>query len=165
MERKNRIWLFLDDIRVPNDEKWEVVRDYDEFVSHIRLHGLENYEVISLDHDLGHTAMVEYYTNAKTNYKIDYDNIVEKTGLDCAKWLVAESMNKGIPIPQVFVHSANPIGAANIMGYVNNYLKSFCKLPMVCVQSHIPHHIPENLVLSETEREAIWNAARNAVKK
>ena len=155
---KERIWLFLDDVRVPNDEKWQVVRSYDELVAHIRLNGLENYEVISLDHDLVFTAMVEYYTNAKENYKINYDNIQEKTGLDCAKWLVAESMNTGIPIPQVFVHSANPIGAGNIIGYVNNYLKSFCKLPMVCVQTHIPHHIPEEHVLTEVEREALWNA-------
>lgn len=156
--RKKRIWLFLDDIRIPTDERWKVVKNYEEFVAHIRLNGLENYEIISLDHDLGYTAMVEYYTNAKTNYQINYNNIEEKTGLDCAKFLVAESMNKGIPIPQVFVHSANPIGAANIMGYVNNYLKSFCKLPMVCVQSHIPHYIPEDLHMTEAEREAIWNA-------
>ena len=156
--RNKRIWLFLDDIRIPTDERWVVVKNYDEFVAHIRMNGLENYEIISLDHDLGHTAMVEYYTNAKTNYQINYKNIEEKTGLDCAKFLVAESMNTGIPIPQIFVHSANPIGAANIMGYVNNYLKSFCKLPMVCVQSHIPHYIPEDLHMTEVEREAIWNA-------
>jgi hypothetical protein len=156
--RNKRIWLFLDDIRIPTDERWVVVKNYDEFVAHIRMNGLENYEIISLDHDLGHTAMVEYYTNAKTNYQINYENIEEKTGLDCAKFLVAESMNTGIPIPQIFVHSANPIGAANIMGYVNNYLKSFCKLPMVCVQSHIPHYIPEDLHMTEVEREAIWNA-------
>lgn len=156
--KNKRIWLFLDDIRIPTDERWVVVKNYDEFVAHIKLNGLENYEIISLDHDLGHTAMVEYYTNAKTNYQINYENIEEKTGLDCAKFLVAESMNTRIPIPQIFVHSANPIGAANIMGYVNNYLKSFCKLPMVCVQSHIPHYIPEDLHMTEAEREAIWNA-------
>jgi len=27
------------------------------------------------------------------------------------------------PFPQVYVHSANPIGAANIIGYVNSFLK------------------------------------------
>jgi len=66
--KKNKIWLYLDDVRVPTEGDWQVVRSYDEFISHIHLHGLENYELISLDHDLGEGAMVEYYTNVKPNY-------------------------------------------------------------------------------------------------
>jgi hypothetical protein len=71
---------------------------------------------------------------------LDYNNILEKTGLDCAKWLVAESMNSKIPLPQIYTHSANPIGAANIMGYVNNYLKN-CRLPQTCIRVKIEHII------------------------
>ena len=67
MEKK-KIWLYLDDVRIPTEDGWQVVRDYDEFVSHIRLHGLENYEVISLDHDLGKEAMNEFYNNVHPNY-------------------------------------------------------------------------------------------------
>ena len=71
--------------------------------------------------------MVEYYTNVKNNYKLDYNNIVdEKTGYDCCRFLVSESMSKNIPLPQMYVHSANPIGSANMMGYINNYFKN-CK--------------------------------------
>ena len=132
--------LYLDDVRTPKDADWEVVRSYDEFVAHIRLHGLENYELMSLDHDLGDTAMNEYYTNVRDNYKIDYSNITEKTGLDCAKFLVAESMTKSIPLPQIYVHSANPIGSANIMGYVNNYFMN-CRLPQTCIRVKIEHTI------------------------
>jgi hypothetical protein len=101
---------------------------------------LENYEVISLDHDLGDTAMNEYYNNVHPNYTLDYNNITEKTGLDCAKFLVAESMNTKIPLPQIYVHSANPIGSANIMGYVNNYFMN-CRLPQTCVRVKIEHTI------------------------
>lgn len=141
--------LYLDDVRTPKDPnnewidgipQWEVVRNYDEFVAHIQKNGLENYEVISLDHDLGDTAMNEYYNNVHPNYTLDYNNITEKTGLDCAKWLVAESMKTGIPLPAVYVHSANPIGSANIMGYVNNYLMN-CRMPQTCVRVKIEHTI------------------------
>lgn len=141
--KKEKINLYLDDIRKPLANHWEVVTNYDEFVSHIRLNGLENYELISLDHDLGEQATNEFYKNTQPNYILNYDNIInEKTGLDCAKWLVAESMTKKIPLPQIYVHSANPIGSANIMGYLNNYLMS-CKLPQSCIRVKIEHTINE----------------------
>lgn len=142
--RKEKMRLYLDDIRTPKgeDNEWEVVRNYDEFVAHIRMNGLENYEVISLDHDLGDTAMEEYYGNVKENYTIDYSKIKEKTGLDCAKWLVSESMTTGKPLPQIYTHSANPIGSANIMGYVNNYLKN-CRLPQTCIRVKIEHEVKD----------------------
>lgn len=136
----NKIQLYLDDIRTPNNDDWHVVRSYDELVSHIRLNGLDKYEVISLDHDLGDTAQKEYFNNVSPNYQLDYNNILEKTGLDCAKWLVAESMNSKIPLPQIYTHSANPIGSANIMGYINNYLKN-CRLPQICIRVKIEHII------------------------
>ena len=138
--KQNKIQLYLDDIRTPNNDDWYVVRNYDEFVAHIRLNGLDKYEVISLDHDLGDTAQHEYYNNVSPNYQLDYNNILEKTGLDCAKWLVAESMNSKIPLPQIYTHSANPIGSANIMGYVNNYLKN-SRLPQTCIRVKIEHII------------------------
>jgi hypothetical protein len=139
--KKEKISLYLDDVRIPKDASWQVVKDYTEFVSHIRLNGLENYEVITLDHDLGRQAMDEFYNNALPNYTLNYDNIInEKTGLDCAKWLVAESMTKNIPLPQIYVHSANPIGSSNIMGYVNNYLMS-CKLSQTCIRIKVEHTI------------------------
>ena len=148
MERK-KIRLYLDDVRTPKNpnnewvdgiDEWQVVRSYDEFTKHIQLNGLENYEVISLDHDLGEDARKEYFDNVSPNYTLDYTNIKEKTGMDCAKWLVAESMRASIPLPQIYTHSANPIGSANIMGYINNYLKN-CRLPQTCVRVKIEHTI------------------------
>ncbi len=138
--RKEKIWLYLDDIRTPTDGRWQIVRSYDEFVAHIKMNGLENYETISLDHDLGDTAKDEYYNNVRDNYKIDYNNITEKTGLDCAKFLVAESMTKGIPLPAIYIHSANPIGSANMMGYINNYFMN-CRMPQTCIRIKVEHKI------------------------
>ena len=154
IERKK---LYLDDVRTPKDEDWDVVRNYDQFVSAVRLYGLGNFDVISLDHDLGDMAMEEYYTNAKNNYQINYDNILgEKTGYDCCKFLVSESMTKNIPLPQIFVHSANPIGSHNMMGYINNYLKN-CRLPTTCVHRNIPHIIEEQFHMSPDARTAKWD--------
>jgi hypothetical protein len=138
--KKQKMRLYLDDVRTPKDADWKVVRSYDEFTAHIKMNGLENYELMSLDHDLGDTAMNEYYNNVSPNYTLDYNNIQEKTGLDCAKFLVAESMNTKIPLPQIYVHSANPIGSANIMGYINNYLMN-CRMPQTCVRVKIEHTI------------------------
>lgn len=157
---KEKIWLYLDDVRTPNSDNWTVVRNYDEFVSHIMLNGLENYEVISLDHDLGEESMYEYYTNVKNNFTLNYDNIVnEKTGMDCAKYLVAKSMEKGIPLPQIYIHSANPIGSANMMGYVNNYLMN-CGLSQTCIRVKIEHTIDESHMLSPELRKAKWDRSK-----
>jgi len=133
---ENKIKLYLDDIRTPLDKEWEVVRTFEELVKHIKQVGLENYDVISLDHDLGDSAIQEYILNGSPNYTLDYNNILEKTGMDCAKFLVAESMSTSIPLPQIYIHSANPIGSANMMGYVNNYLKNQ-KLPQTCIRVRI----------------------------
>ena len=53
MKINKRLRLYLDDVRTPVNQDWIVARNYDEFVAQIKLHGLDNFEVISLDHDLG----------------------------------------------------------------------------------------------------------------
>jgi hypothetical protein len=147
--------IYLDDVRTPIGDDWIIVRNHEQFVSCVRLYGLENIEVISLDHDLGDTAMIEYYNNVKDNYTIDYNNILEKTGYDCCKFLVSLSMEKNIPLPQIFVHSANPVGAHNMMGYINNYLKN-CRQPMTCKYQPFPHTIEEQFQMSPEVRDAKW---------
>jgi hypothetical protein len=131
--------IYLDDIRTPVDKDWVVVRSYDEFVDKVNEIGLENIETISLDHDLGISAMREWHTNVYNNYTLDYNNIEEKTGYDAAKWLVEQWMD-GKPICNVFTHSANAIGSANIMGYINNY-RHINKLPQNCVRVQISHTV------------------------
>jgi len=131
--------IYLDDVRTPVDKDWTVVRSYDEFVSTVMYIGLENIELISLDHDLGDTAMAEWHRNVYHNYTLDYNNITEKTGMDCAKWLVDQWL-EGSPVVEVVVHSANAIGSANIMGYINNY-RHVSRLPQNCVRVKIEHTI------------------------
>ena len=120
--------IYLDDERTPNDDKWIVVRNYGQFIKKISELGLDNIKVISFDHDLGDTAIEEFYNNVMNRGILDYDNIQEKTGYDAAKWLVGHYMdNFTSPFPQIYVHSANPIGASNIIGYINGFLKHIKK--------------------------------------
>ena len=109
--------------------------------------------MVSLDHDLGDTAMKEYFNNVSPNYTLDYNNINEKTGYDCAKWLVNHFYDKNpdweklgriqkkslkFNFPSVYTHSANPIGSANIMGYVNNFLMNEGQ-QQTCIRVQISH--------------------------
>jgi hypothetical protein len=41
--------LYLDDIRIPQTEGWDIVRNYDDFVYWIKLHGVP--DEVSFDHD------------------------------------------------------------------------------------------------------------------
>jgi len=147
--------IYLDDVRTPKDKDWVVVRDYHQLVNLVQNVGIRNIGTISLDHDLGDSAMNEYHTNVSPNFKLDYNNISEKTGYDAAKFLVDEfyskyperlemdySTKKAEPVmfPIVVVHSANPIGSANICGYINNFLMNEVK-PQNCVRVQIPHTV------------------------
>lgn len=97
--------LFLDDERNVEDVTWikllpepyKIVRTYDDFVKCIEQNGLP--KNISFDHDLG----------------------TDKTGYDCAKWLVSYCMFNQLDVPNYTIHSKNPIGADNIKGYIENY--------------------------------------------
>ena len=131
--------IYLDDVRSPKDKSGLVVRNYEDFVKLVTEVGFENIDVISLDHDLGDTAMVEWHKNVYHNYELNYDNITEKTGMDCAKWLVEQWMD-GKPVVDVVVHSANAIGSGNMMGYINNY-RHITRLPQNCIRVQIEHTV------------------------
>jgi hypothetical protein len=119
--------LFLDDIRVPTDVTWaeipinqhySVVRSYKEFVDLITLRGLP--KMVCYDHDLADS----HYGHGLENIEIPYDSYSEKTGYDCAKWLVAYCSDKNIKHPPYVVHSLNPIGKQNIESYIESYNKT-----------------------------------------
>lgn len=118
--------LFLDDIRLPTDVTWadipvnqhySVVRNYKEFVDLITLRGLPRF--VCYDHDLAYC----HYGDGLNNDKIDYDKYQEKTGYDCAKWLISYCMERNIAHPPYVVHSMNPIGKSNIESYIESYNK------------------------------------------
>ena len=123
----SRYNLFLDDIRVPTDITWvaipvdqhyTVVRNYKEFVDLITLRGLPKY--ICYDHDLADS----HYGHGLKNDEIPYNSYNEKTGYDCAKWLVDYCFAKKLKNPPFIVHSLNPIGKKNIESYIINYNNS-----------------------------------------
>ena len=120
--------LFLDDVRIPTHVTWvkipdyqhySVVRNYKQFVDLITLRGLPKF--ICYDHDLADC----HYGDGLNGRGIDYDKYTEKTGYDCAKWLVNYCVDKGVKHPPYIVHSLNPVGKKNIESYIENYNKTF----------------------------------------
>ena len=115
--------LYLDDIRTPKTEGWDIVRSYEDFVSWIETNGLP--DEISFDHDLSREHIKYYFDNGghanppnpqETEFR-------EKTGYDAAKWLCEYCWSNGIPIPKWNVHSANPVGSKNITFILQNFEK------------------------------------------
>ena len=132
--------LWLDDIRnpfineegkVPTDKNGEYyninwVLDYEQFVQWINLFGLP--DAISFDHDLAdeHYTPEYFWNNYEESKKFQEwrgESYQEKTGMDCAKWLVDYCTDNKKKLPEIFVHSANPVGADNIKGLLDNFIK------------------------------------------
>jgi hypothetical protein len=118
-------YLFLDDTRFPKNvtwvdlppRNWTIVRSYKEFVDIINKNGIP--QLVSYDHDLGDEAIGEAIS--KSYQSFDYTKIKEKTGFDCAKFLVEKCMDLNIKHPDFIAHSINPVGKENIEKYINNY--------------------------------------------
>lgn len=110
--------LFLDDERLPQkvtwvnlpSGPWEIVRNYQQFVDHITKNGLPSF--VTFDHDL--SVEDQNKNPATTTFK-------EKTGMDCAKWLVEYCANNNKMFPPYEVHSMNVIGKVNIKSYIESY--------------------------------------------
>ncbi len=112
--------LYLDDIRDPSIipqgyNEWVIVRSFNEFVTYIENYGIP--EFVSFDHDLAY----EHYAIMDS---IDYDKYENKTGMDCAKWLVDYCMDNNQIPPEFTVHSANPEGSLNILYLLNNFRRN-----------------------------------------
>jgi hypothetical protein len=112
--------LFLDDVRsaemvfmntidpiYENNDEWEIVRSFNEFVSYIEENGLP--ELISFDHDLD----FEHY-KLENQQDIDYEKIEVKTGFHAAQWLINYCTDNKLKLPKYKVHSMNLAGKRNI---------------------------------------------------
>lgn len=97
--RKNFLYL---------QNEWVICRTYTSFVNTIESMGLP--EFISFDHDLSDTIWTPE----------DIFDDVEKTGYECAKWLVNYCLDHKLQVPDYAVHSMNPVGAERIMSYLKN---------------------------------------------
>ena len=126
--------LFLDGQRNPDDVTWEqfprfeatfTVRNYDAFVAQITKSGVPGF--VCFDHDLADEHYVDMLKENESDPVKQLEAIVdygtEKTGYDCAKWLVDYCANNGRKFPQYVVHSINPVGRERIAGYIANAKK------------------------------------------
>ena len=117
--------LFLDDERLFSHVTWvqlplgpyTTVRSYKKFVECIERLGIPSF--VTFDHDLGR----EHYAASIAGTAPTYDSYKEKTGYDCAKWLVNYCYEKGVEFPDYEVHSMNIIGNQNIIQYIENSKK------------------------------------------
>lgn len=133
-KRPNKTLLWLDDMRDPVENKEgkvpygfdtiEWVKDYASFVEYIKYNDMPY--MISFDHDLAK----EHYTPEK--YWHDYEGSLKyqlgkrsthknKTGADCASWLVNYCHDNNIELPVCVVHSANPVGCDWIKYELSKY--------------------------------------------
>lgn len=113
---KNLLWL--DDVRNPHENNWLVfspipldeltkviwVKSYNEFVEYIDNWGVP--DGVCFDHDLG-----------------DESFRGEKTGKDCADFLIRYCAYHKCPLPLWNCQSANIIGKENINSLLNNFKK------------------------------------------
>lgn len=133
--------LFLDDLRIPKDaiglvpsamnkfywnNDWEVVRNYTEFCDYIKEYGVPDF--ISFDHDLADDHYNDLFSDENwvkddSDIVLKYDEYREKTGYECAKWLVDYCLELKLELPDYIVHSANPVGKKNIESYLLNAKK------------------------------------------
>lgn len=132
------MYLFLDDERMPEDvtwvklpcpekhnSNWNIVRNYGKFCTSIEyLYKHTGYlpRFISFDHDLGRVHYVNAIKGLPANHGTD-----EKTGMDCAKWLVEFCLENNLDFPEYICHSQNPIGKENIVGLIESFKRSHAR--------------------------------------
>lgn len=84
--------IFLDDLREA-PQGYVTARTYEECIELLKNNEVE---VLSLDHDLG----------------------TDKTGYDVCLWLAENEYF----IPEIYIHSANPVGQMNMTQLLNRYM-------------------------------------------
>jgi hypothetical protein len=112
-------WLSYSPIEKPFDCIW--VKSYNEFVDWINQNGLP--EAICFDHDLGMEVALEARAKGMSKRKSRLLKKEEKTGYDCAKWLVEYCLDNKLKLPLYNIQSANPVGKENINGLMLSFNK------------------------------------------
>lgn len=93
--------LWVDDIRPAPDKSWDIAFSY-----HTAIYLLQrnNYDVVSLDHDLG-----------------DIHEGREMTGYDVLMFMVEKKETGGYFPPEVRVHTANPPARIKMIHTIDRY--------------------------------------------
>ena len=110
--------LWLDDYRTPKDyliRDYEItwVKTFEEFCAHLENDGLP--DIVCFDHDLG----------------------TEKSGYDCAKYLVNYCQQHNLDIPQYDIQSSNVVGKENIRSLMDNWHRLFISKSQIPANSAI----------------------------
>lgn len=105
--KKHYAHIWLDDFRapmVPDGESIFWLKNYDGFVSCVMGLGEKISScIVHFDHDLGE----------------------EKSGYDCAKWLIDWCLKNDYGVPDYDIQSSNPVGRQNIESVFESYRKVF----------------------------------------
>jgi hypothetical protein len=102
--------IYVDDKRTPVDNNWTIVRSYHDFLFIIN-QSFDKINLISFD------------------YLLNDSNAPEKTGLDCAKYLIDYcNMNHKL-LPTILAHDDFIIGAQEIVQFINHHLLFNEKMP------------------------------------
>jgi hypothetical protein len=127
--------LWLDDIRDPQDNIWlswmidaginpvefniTWVKSYDEFTKWIKKNGLPG--LICFDHDLGEDVAKGRVSKGMSKRQARILKRETLSGFDCAKWLIEFCLDNELNAPEFKIQSANPVGAENIKGLIENF--------------------------------------------
>lgn len=121
--------ILVDDFRQPEDlyyitrneifleQSWLVVRSYEEFTTYIA----EYYRrgafprFISFDYDLGTLQFVRIEQKQEV--------FVEKNGGHCAQWLAEFVAKNKVALPEIYIHSTNEAGKADILDRLAKVMK------------------------------------------
>lgn len=94
--------LFIDDLRMPAEDDFVIVRNSKEAMDYVINHGCPDF--ISFDHDLGGDDTAIVFLNQFIDHVLD------------GKTVIPDDFS-------YFVHSANPVGAENISSKMDGFLK------------------------------------------
>ena len=110
-------------------EKDTIVSILQEFIkgykNYIENNGLPHF--ISFDHDLADThytpepLWTDYNASKEWQEKQVHQ---EKTGYECAKWLVDYCISNNLKCPEYYCHSMNPVGKDKIVGLLRSFTNS-----------------------------------------
>lgn len=122
--------IFLDDLRkihdiYPNDveDSWVVIRNPENFKDYVRMSLIygDIISEMSFDHDLG----------------------ICENGYDLIKWFCDFCIENNIKnLPEIHVHSANPVGRKNIESYVASF-KKYINNKFICENCKGDFHYDE----------------------
>lgn len=99
----NNLKLWIDDIRIPPDNTFDIARTYDDAISLLQTN---QYDHIWLDHDLS-----------------DFKDGKERTGYSIVQWLVERKVMDDLHVPNHYSFlTSNPVGRKNMKDLIDRYL-------------------------------------------